>query len=142
MIYRQLFDKTSSTYTCLLAERQGGVALLIDPVPENTDRYARLIEELDLKLELAVDTRIHADHVTGLGTLRDRTGCASAMGAMTRTECVSLQFREGEKLLVDKLQVSDKQACIDLMNALEPADPRLMDIAVPANRACDVLNAA
>jgi glyoxylase-like metal-dependent hydrolase (beta-lactamase superfamily II) len=230
MIFRQLFDKTSSTYTYLLAERQGGEALLIDPVLDNTGQYVRLIEELDLKLVLAVDTHIHADHVTALGALRDQTGCVSAMGAMTRTECVSVQFREGEKLDVDnlhldilytpghtddsyslllpdrvftgdtllirgtgrtdfqngdpaaqydslfgkllqlpedtfvypahdyngmtvstigeekrhnpRLQISGKQAYIDQMNALELDDPRLMDIAVPANRACGVLNAA
>lgn len=230
MIFRQLFDKTSSTYTYLLAERQGGEALLIDPVLDNTGQYVRLIEELDLKLVLAVDTHIHADHVTALGALRDQTGCVSAMGAMTRTECVSVQFREGEKLDVDnlhldilytpghtddsyslllpdrvftgdtllirgtgrtdfqngdpaaqydslfgkllqlpedtfvypahdyngmtvstigeekrhnpRLQISGKQAYIDQMNALELDDPRLMDIAVPANRACGVLHAA
>jgi len=230
MIFRQLFDKTSSTYTYLLAERQGGEALLIDPVLDNTGQYVRLIEELKLKLVLAVDTHIHADHVTALGALRDQTGCVSAMGSMTRAECVSVQFREGEKLDVDnmhldilytpghtddsyslllpdrvftgdtllirgtgrtdfqngdpaaqydslfdklltlpedtfvypahdyngmtvstigeekrhnpRLQVSGKQAYIDQMNALELDDPRVMDIAVPANRACGVLNAA
>ena len=82
MIFRQLFDKTSSTYTYLLAERTGGEALLIDPVLENTDQYVRLIEELDLKLVKAVDTHIHADHVTALGALRERTGCLTAMGAI------------------------------------------------------------
>ena len=230
MIFRQLFDKTSSTYTYLLAERQGGEALLIDPVLDNTAQYVRLIEELDLKLVKAVDTHIHADHITGLGALRELTGCVTAMGAMTRSECVSVHFREGEKLSADnlhldilytpghtddsyslllpdrvftgdtllirgtgrtdfqngdpaaqydslfgkllklpeetlvypahdyngmtvstigeerrhnpRLQVSDKQAYIDQMNALVLDDPRLMDIAVPANRACGVLDAA
>ena len=64
MIFRQLFDPVSSTYTYLLAERRGGEALLIDPVLENTGQYVRLIEELDLQLVLALDTHIHADHVT------------------------------------------------------------------------------
>ena len=84
MIFRQLFDHESSTYSYLLAARRGGEALLIDPVLENTDQYVRLIGELDLKLVKAVDTHIHADHVTALGALRERTGCATAMGAMTR----------------------------------------------------------
>lgn len=105
MIFRQLFDHKSSTFTYLLAERNGGEALLIDPVLENTEQYVRLIDELDLKLVLAVDSHIHADHVTAIGALRQRTDCASAMGAMTKTECVSVCFKEGEKLSVDNLHL-------------------------------------
>jgi len=230
MIFRQLFDRTSSTYTYLLAERQGGEALLIDPVLDHTSQYVRLIRELDLKLVKAVDTHIHADHVTALGALREQTGCTTAMGAMTMTECVSVHFHEGEKLSADnlhleilytpghtddsysfllpdrvftgdtllirgtgrtdfqngdpaaqydslfnkllrlpestrvypahdyngmtvstigeekhhnpRLQVSGVQAYVELMNGLVLDDPRLMDIAVPANRACGVLVAA
>ena len=230
MIFRQLFDNTSSTYTYLLAERKGGEALLIDPVIENTDQYIQLLDELDVKLVLAVDTHIHADHVTALGSLRNRTDCATAMGDKTGVDCVSVRFREGEKLCVDnlhldilytpghtddsysfvlpdrvftgdtllirgtgrtdfqngdpaaqydslfekllrlphdtlvypahdyngmtvstigeeaqhnpRLQVDSKQAYIDQMNALELDDPRLMDIAVPANRGCGLKTAA
>ena len=230
MIFRQLFDQTSSTYTYLLAERKGGEALLIDPVLENTDQYVRLLNELDVKLVLAVDTHIHADHVTALGSLRNRTSCATAMGEKTGAECVSVRFSEGEKLSVDnlhldilytpghtddsysfklpdrvftgdtllirrtgrtdfqngdpaaqydslfgkllrlpeqtlvypahdyngmtvstigeelrhnpRLQVPGKQAYIDQMNALDLDDPRLMDIAVPANRSCGLNLAA
>ena len=105
MIFRQLFDPTSSTYTYLLAERQGGEALIIDPVLENTEKCVRLIDELGLRLVLAVDTHIHADHVTALGSLRDRTDCATAMGAMTAAECVSVQFHEGDKLCADNLHL-------------------------------------
>lgn len=105
MIFRQLFDHQSSTFSYLLAERSGGEAMLIDPVLENTEQYVRLIEELDLKLVLAVDSHIHADHVTALGSLRQRTDCATAMGTMTKSECVSVQFNEGEKLCVDNLSV-------------------------------------
>jgi len=105
MIFRQLFDHQSSTFSYLLAERSGGEALIIDPVVENTEQYVRLIEELDLKLVLAVDTHIHADHVTALGSLRQRTECATAMGAMTRSECVSVQFNEGDKLRIDQLSM-------------------------------------
>jgi glyoxylase-like metal-dependent hydrolase (beta-lactamase superfamily II) len=230
MIFRQLFDHTSHTYTYLLAERRGGEALLIDPVLENTAQYVRLLEELDVKLVMAVDTHIHADHVTALGTLRDETGCASAMGVMTRAECVSVHFHEGDRLCADKLhldilytpghtddsysfvlpdrvftgdtllirgtgrtdfqngdpgaeydslfgkllilpedtlvypahdyngmtvstigeekrhnprlQVAGKQAYIELMNGLELDDPKLMDVAVPANRACGARHTA
>jgi sulfur dioxygenase len=105
MIFRQLFDRQSSTYTYLLAERSGGEALLIDPVLENTEQYVRLIDQLDLKLVLAVDSHIHADHVTALGSLRERTDCASAMGAMTKAECVSVWFNEGDKLCADNLHL-------------------------------------
>ena len=80
MIFRQLFDPGSSTYTYLLAERAGGEALLLDPVFENTDQYVQLLNELDARLVLAVDTHIHADHVTALGRLQQRTDCATAMG--------------------------------------------------------------
>ena len=230
MIFRQLFDRESSTYTYLLAERPGGEALLIDPVLENADQYVDLVRELGLKLVLAVDTHIHADHVTALGTLRERTGCLAAMGEQAGAECVSLSFREGETLKADglalevlytpghtddsysfrlpdrvftgdtllirgtgrtdfqngdpgaqydslfgklltlpeetlvypahdykgmtvstigeerrhnpRLQVPDRQAYVDLMNALDLDDPRLMDVAVPANRACGLADAA
>ncbi|MFZ0069450.1 MAG: MBL fold metallo-hydrolase, partial [Pseudolabrys sp.] len=66
MIFRQLFDHVSSTYSYLLASRSGGEALIIDPVLEKVDRYLHLIKELDLKLVKAVDTHLHADHITGL----------------------------------------------------------------------------
>ena len=230
MIFRQLFDHESSTYTYLLAERTGGEALLIDPVLENTHQYISLIDELDLKLILAVDTHIHADHITALGALSQKTDCASAMGEKTKAECVSVWFKEGEKLCVDnlhldiiytpghtdnsysfllpdrvftgdtllirgtgrtdfqngdpaaqydslfgkllqlpdetlvypahdykgmtvssigeekyhnpRLQVANKQAYIDMMNGLKLDNPRLMDIAVPANYSCGLKSAA
>ncbi len=105
MIFRQLFDRESSTYTYLLAARPGGEALLIDPVKEQTDSYLALIEQLDLKLVIATDTHTHADHVTALGDLRLATGCVTMMGEFTRAECVSAQFREGETIAVDGLKL-------------------------------------
>lgn len=105
MIFRQLFDKDSSTYTYLLAERKGGEALLIDPVVEHVPQYLKLIDELGLKLVVAVDTHIHADHVTGLGRLREQTDCASVMGEHSRAECVSLKVRDGEVLRADGLEL-------------------------------------
>src|SRR5437867_5607029 len=80
MIFRQLFDSVSSTYTYIIASRRGGEALIIDPVLEKVDRYIQLVEQLDLKLVKAVDTHLHADHLTGLGALRDRTHCVTVMG--------------------------------------------------------------
>lgn len=96
MIFRQFFDPVSSTYTYLLAERSGGEALIIDPVKDRAEQYAELTRELDLKLVMAVDTHIHADHVTALGDLRESTGCVTAMGEMTKAECVAVRFREGK----------------------------------------------
>ena len=224
MIFRQLFDHESSTYTYVLADRKGGEALLIDPVLEQTDKYVRLVEELGLRLVMAVDTHIHADHVTALGALRDHTGCATAMGEQTKAECVSVRLRDGERVRIDdlalevlytpghtddsyslllpdrvftgdtllirgtgrtdfqngdpaaqydslfgrllrlpddtfvypahdyngmtvstigeekahnpRLQVRGKQEYVELMNGLVLSSPRLMDVAVPANRAC------
>ena len=86
MLFRQLFDSVSSTYTYLLASRKGGEALLIDPVLEHTDRYLKLLGELDVKLVKAVDTHCHADHITALGKLRDATRCITVMGEKTKVD--------------------------------------------------------
>jgi sulfur dioxygenase len=105
MIFRQLFDSTSGTYTYLLASRQGGEALIIDPVLEKVDRYLQLIGELDLKLVKAVDTHLHADHITGLGALRDRTRCVTVMGEQTHADVVSMRVAEGDRVEIDGLRL-------------------------------------
>src|SRR6201987_440479 len=101
MIFRQLFDSVSSTYTYLLASRRGGEALIIDPVLEKVDRYLQLIRELDLSLVKAVDTHLHADHITGLGALRDRTHCVTVMGERSKVDVVSMRLSEGDKLTIE-----------------------------------------
>src|SRR5438067_9776879 len=101
MIFRQLFDQVSGTYSYLLANRRGGEALIIDPVIEKVERYLQLINELDLKLVKAVDTHLHADHVTGLGALRDRTRCITVMGEMSKVDVVSMRLAEGDKLTIE-----------------------------------------
>ena len=101
MIFRQLFDSVSGTYTYLLAHRRGGEALIIDPVIDKVDRYLKLIDELDLRLVKAVDTHVHADHITGLGVLRDRTNCITVMGEMSKVDVVSMRVAEGDSLKVD-----------------------------------------
>src|SRR5579872_1080680 len=103
MIFRQLFDSNSGTYTYLLASRPGGEALIIDPVLEKVDRYLQLVRELDLKLVKAVDTHLHADHITGLGALRDRTHCITVMGEQTKADVVSMRLADGDKLTVEGL---------------------------------------
>jgi sulfur dioxygenase len=103
MIFRQLFDSVSGTYTYLLASRRGGEAVIIDPVLEKVDRYVQLINELDLKLVKAVDTHLHADHITGLGALRDRTHCVTVMGEHSKVDVVSMRLADGDKLTIEGL---------------------------------------
>src|SRR6202044_3100022 len=103
MIFRQLFDSTSGTYTYLLASRHGGEALIVDPVLERVDRYLQLVRELDLKLVKAVDTHLHADHITGLGALRDRTQCITVMGENTKADVVSMRVGEGDRVEIEGL---------------------------------------
>ncbi len=101
MIFRQLFDSVSGTYSYLLASRPGGEALIIDPVLEKVDRYLQLIAELDLRLVKAMDTHLHADHITGLGALRDRTHCITVMGENAKADVVSMRLAEGDKLTIE-----------------------------------------
>ena len=105
MIFRQLFDSTSGTYTYILASRQGGEALIIDPVLEKVDRYLQLVRELDLKLVKAVDTHLHADHITGLGALRDRTHCITVMGEHTHADVVSMRVADGDRIAIEGVRL-------------------------------------
>lgn len=228
MLLRQLIDKTSSTYSYLLADEQSREALLIDPVKDRLGDYQRLLSELDLTLRYALDTHVHADHVTALGELRRVTGCITLMGGESGVSCASQLLKEGQRIefgryhltawytpghtndsysfllsadgvghvfsgdtlmirgsgrtdfqngdagqqydslfgrlltlpdatrvwpahdykgwtmstigeeraLNPRLQVADRDAYISLMNNLDLPDPRLMDVAVPANLAC------
>jgi sulfur dioxygenase len=101
MIFRQLFDATSGTYSYLLASRRGGEALIIDPVLDKVDRYLQLMRELDLRLVKAVDTHLHADHITGLGALRDRTHCITVMGERSNVDVVSMRLGDGDRLTIE-----------------------------------------
>ncbi len=105
MIFRQLFDSTSGTYTYLLASRRGGEALIIDPVLERVERYLQLVRELDLRLVKAVDTHLHADHITGLGALRDRTHCITVMGEHTQADVVSMRVAEGDRIDIEGVRL-------------------------------------
>ena len=108
MIFRQLYDSVSGTYTYLLASRHGGEALIIDPVLEKVERYLQLLRELDVRLVKAVDTHLHADHITGLGALRDRTHCITVMGEQTHADVVSMRVTEGERVAIEGL-------CLDVL---------------------------
>jgi len=105
MIFRQLFDSTSSTYTYLLASRHGGEALIIDPVLERVDRYIQLLKELDLRLVKAIDTHLHADHITGLEALRERTRCITVMGEQTKADVVSIRVGDGDRVGIEGLSL-------------------------------------
>jgi glyoxylase-like metal-dependent hydrolase (beta-lactamase superfamily II)/rhodanese-related sulfurtransferase len=101
MIFRQMFDSVSGTYSYLLASRTGGEALIIDPVLEKVDRYCQLLRELDLKLVKAIDTHLHADHVTGLGALRDHTHCMTIMGEQSKADVVAMRVAEGDRVTIE-----------------------------------------
>ncbi|MGH6934114.1 MAG: MBL fold metallo-hydrolase [Dongiaceae bacterium] len=103
MIFRQLFDSASSTFSYVLASRAGGEALIIDPVLDKVDRYLQLFKELDLTLIKAVDTHLHADHITGLGALRDRTHCITVMGEQSQVDVVSMRVNEGDRIEIEGL---------------------------------------
>ena len=105
MIFRQLFDSVSGTYSYLIASRRGGEALIIDPVLERVDRYIQLLNELDLRLVKAIDTHLHADHITGLGALRDRTLCVTVMGEQSKADVVSMRVADGEKVNIEGLSL-------------------------------------
>ena len=105
MIFRQLFDSVSSTYTYLIASRSGGEALLIDPVFEKTDRYIKLMQELDLKLVKVIDTHVHADHITAMGALRNITNCVTVMGKESPTDVVSMRVSDEEKVSIEGIDL-------------------------------------
>jgi glyoxylase-like metal-dependent hydrolase (beta-lactamase superfamily II)/rhodanese-related sulfurtransferase len=105
MIFRQLFDSTSGTYSYLLASRAGGEALILDPVLEKVDRYCQLLRELDLRLVKAVDTHLHADHITGLGELRDRTHCVTIMGEQSKADVVAMRVGDGDRVTIEGLSL-------------------------------------
>jgi glyoxylase-like metal-dependent hydrolase (beta-lactamase superfamily II)/rhodanese-related sulfurtransferase len=105
MIFRQLFDSVSGTYSYVLASRASGEALILDPVLEKVDRYCQLLRELDLKLVKAVDTHLHADHVTGLGELRDRTHCVTIMGEQSKADVVAMRVADGDRVTIEGLSL-------------------------------------
>ena len=105
MIFKQLFDTRSSTYTYLISSGKGREALIIDPVIENVTEYISLLKELDLKLVKVIDTHIHADHVTGASKLKDITKCSTIMGAHTPAESVEIKVKDDEYIDVDNLKI-------------------------------------
>ena len=105
MIFKQLFDQKSSTYTYLIASAKGREALIIDPVIENVNQYVQSLKELDLKLVKVIDTHIHADHVTGASKLKDITKCSTIMGNHTPAEAVEIKIKDEEYINLDNLKI-------------------------------------
>ena len=105
MIFKQVFDKKSSTYTYLIASSKGREALIIDPVLENVEVYIKLLDELDLKLVKVIDTHIHADHVTGASKLKNITKCVTIMGDHTPADTVEIKVRDDDYINLDNLKI-------------------------------------
>ena len=105
MIFRQLFDKVSSSYTYIIASTKGREALIIDPVLENVETYIKLLKEFDLKLVKVIDTHIHADHVTGASKLKDITKCSTIMGDHTPAEAVEIKVKDDDYINLDNLKI-------------------------------------
>ena len=134
MIFRQLFDNVSCTYTYLLAGRPGGEALIIDPVVERLDRYLKLIDELGVRLVKAVDTHVHADHISALAALRDATRCVTVMGAMSKVDRVSMRVEDGDTIEIDGLALgvlytpghTDDSYCFTLADRVFTGDTLLI----------------
>jgi len=105
MLFHQLFDKNSSTYTYLIASAKGREALIIDPVLENIEQYIKLLNELDLKLVKVIDTHIHADHITAASKLKKETNCTTIMGEHTPSDTVEIKVKDDDIICVDKLKI-------------------------------------
>ena len=105
MIFEQLFDTKSSTYTYIISSGKGREALIIDPVIEHTDEYIKILKNLDLKLVKVIDTHIHADHITGLNELKKRTNCTRIMGEKSKSEVIDLRIKDGETIKVESIEL-------------------------------------
>ena len=105
MIFRQFFDKISSTYTYLISSGKGREALIIDPVLENVDHYIYILKQLDLKLVKVIDTHIHADHISGMAELRDKTNCVTVMGDQAPANIVSMKVSDNEEIKIENIKL-------------------------------------
>jgi len=105
MIFEQLFDTKSSTYTYIISSGKGREALIIDPVINETDEYIKILKNLDLKLVKVIDTHIHADHITGLNELNKRTKCTRIMGEKSKSEVIDLRIKDNEKINIENIEL-------------------------------------
>jgi sulfur dioxygenase len=105
MIFEQLFDTKSSTYTYVISSGEGREALIIDPVIEHTDEYIKMLEKLKLKLVKVIDTHIHADHITALNELNKRTNCSRLMGENSKSEVIDVKIKDNDKVTVENIEI-------------------------------------
>ena len=105
MIFEQLFDHKSSTYTYIISSGKGREALIIDPVIENTDKYIKVLKNLDLKLVKVIDTHIHADHISGLNELSKRTKCSKIMGEKSKSEILDIRVKDNDKIKIENIKL-------------------------------------
>ena len=105
MIFKQLFDTKSSTYTYLISSGKGREALIIDPVLENVETYIKYLKELDLRLVKVIDTHIHADHISGMAELRDKTNCVTIMGDKAPANVVAMKVSDNEDIKIENINV-------------------------------------
>jgi len=105
MIFEQLFDIKSSTYTYIISSGKGREALIIDPVIDKIEGYIKILKNLNLKLVKVIDTHIHADHVTGLNELNKRTNCTRIMGEKSKSEVIDLRIKDNEKIKVENIEL-------------------------------------
>ena len=105
MIFNQLFDEKSSTYTYVISSGKGREALIIDPVIEHTQHYIKILKDLNLKLVKVIDTHIHADHVSGLNELNKRTNCTRIMGEESESEVIDIKVKDNEKIKIDSIEL-------------------------------------
>ena len=106
MIFKQLFDNKSSTYTYIISSGKGREALIIDPVIEHTKEYLNLLKELDLKLVKVIDTHIHADHISGLNELAKQTSCSKIMGEHSASEVIDIRVKDSEKIKIESIELT------------------------------------
>jgi glyoxylase-like metal-dependent hydrolase (beta-lactamase superfamily II) len=106
MIFNQLFDPKSHTYTYIISSGQGREALIVDPVIEKTDEYLKILENLELKLVKVIDTHIHADHISGLNELNKKTNCTRIMGDNSPSEVVDIRVKDGEKVKIEDIELT------------------------------------
>ena len=118
MIFKQLFDQKSSTYTYLIASSKGREALIIDPVLENVSDYIILLKELDLRLVKVIDTHIHADHVTGASKLKDITKCSTIMGDHTPADAVEIKVKDNEYINIVNIQLFKANGIVIWINVI------------------------
>ena len=106
MIFNQLFDEKSHTYTYIISSGKGREALIIDPVIEKTNEYLEVLKNLKLKLVKVIDTHIHADHVSGLNELNKKTNCTRIMGENSPSEVIDIKVKDNEKIKIENIELT------------------------------------